>query len=212
MIIQMKMIMKKLALVIALSAVGSTAAWATTHAEVGDAGQTLGTAQMLAGGTTAITGSLSSDADLFGFAWGGGAFYADTLGSAFDTQLFLFNSAGAGVWANDDGLSGLRSYISDAALAVGTYYLGISSFNNDPVSASGVMFTSYPYGPQYAPLYPGETLSSWTGGYSGGSYIINFRSASGEVVQTGDVPEPASLALIGLGLAGLAFSRKRKAA
>lgn len=202
--------LKKLALVAALVSMGSNAAMAAIYSEVGDAGHTLGTAQVLGGGTTGITGSLGGDADIFRFVWGGGTFYADTLGSAFDTQLFLFDSTGAGIRANDDGLTGLRSYI-DPLLVSGTYYLAISGFDNDPVSASGVMFQSSPYGPQYGPLFPGESLQSWTGGGGSGSYVINFRSASGDVVQTGQVPEPASVALLGLGLAGLFASRRKQA-
>lgn len=201
-----------LAPVLALGMLASTASMAALHIESGDAGDTLATAQVLAGGTNVITGNLSNDSDLFQFYWGGGAFYVNTGGSSsdFDTQLFLFNASGAGVWANDDGLPNLGSYIEDAALAAGTYYLAISGYNRDPVSASGVMFQSSPFAAQYGPLFGSETLQSWSQSGTGGAYTIQFRSASGQDVQTGTVPEPGMLGLLGLGLTGLMAIGRRK--
>lgn len=202
---------RRIAATLALLALGSGSAFAAPHLEVGDAGQSLVTSQALGAGISSINGSISGDADMYRFNWGGGAFYVNTQGTDFDTQLFLFNSSGAGVWGNDDGLPGLGSYIEDAALASGTYYLAISGFDLDPYSASGLMFQSHPYSPQYAALNPGEPLTGWSGyEYDGGAYQLNFRSATGETVETGSVPEPGTLALLGLGLIGMFAGKRRK--
>ena len=111
--------------------------------EIDDAGQSLATAQVISGGTEAldrITGTIASenDVDLFQIdITGGGNFSATTVGGAdFDTQLFLFDGDGFSVLENDDD-GGLQSTISDdfAPLTPGTYFLAISSFDNDPTGS-----------------------------------------------------------------------------
>ena len=172
-------------------------------AEVGDAGETLATAQTVGAGTTSINGGIAGGADLFQFGWGGGAFSADTLGSGTDTQLFLFDAFGVGVWANDDHF-GLLSEITDAALSAGTYYIGISSFDYDPRDAgNNLMFPSFPFGSQFGPI-DGDALDHWSGpSFTAFEYSINFNS------ETTSVPEPGTLLLLGAGLLGLGLRRRR---
>ena len=196
---------------------------ASTFAEVPDAGQSLGTAQALGGGVDTITGSLSGDADMFSFYWGGGDFYVNSVGTPWDSQLFLFNGAGQGVQANDDGIAFAGpAYLQLSGLAAGFYYLAITSYNLDPYSAAGLMFSSNTagcpasgFGCLEPPLNDGS-LDHWAGtSYHSGDYQINFSTTTsdghlGNPNPTGaPVPEPGTLLLVGSALV-TAASRLRK--
>jgi len=191
---------------------------AAIFAESGDAGQSLATAQALPNGTSVVNGSLSSlSADLFSFGWGGGGFYVSTVGTPWDSQLFLFNSSGLGIQGNDDGIAYAGpAYLQLPSLAAGNYFLGVSGYDYDPYDTnSALMFTSYPYGPLYGPL-TSAPLGDWAGGdYSPSNYTITFASITGQgqiinVNPVGTVPEPATMLLMGIGLAGLVGARKKK--
>lgn len=195
----------------AVAVIAAQGALAIPYNEVGDAGQTLGTAQSLGGNVTRINGFLAEDsADLFQFTWGGGVFGADTRlnGTEFDTQLFLFDSQGRGIRSNDDGFIFIF-YTDDAALertlAAGSYYLGISGFNTEPFGAGGAIFQDNQFG-QNTPNDPNRTLTGWSGGGEGGYYHIDLSATATPV------PEPATLALLGMGLLGIGFGARRRKA
>ena len=117
---------------------------------------------------------------------GGGTFSAATVapGSAtFDTQLFLFDSAGNGVYANDDSAGpGNRSLLPVGGLSPaggGTYYLAISAWDRDPVSGGGEIFPDT-FAAVVGPTGPGGALSitGWNGeGFNTGAYTIALTGA-----------------------------------
>ncbi|HEY9832495.1 MAG TPA: filamentous hemagglutinin N-terminal domain-containing protein, partial [Stenomitos sp.] len=149
------------------------------------AGQQLGTAQVVSAepGTqlNSISGNLFSgaDVDLYQiYVTGGSTFAATTVGGTnIDTQLFLFNSNGLGVYANDDLGGYWQATLPPGQpltpTAPGIYYLAISSFNNDPVSNGGSIFQGFPL---QSPTGTGgaSPLTGWNNnGYgSGGNYTI----------------------------------------
>ncbi len=191
-------------------------AFAIPYNEVGDAGDSLGSAQAAGSANSGgIIGGFggTGDVDMYSFTWAGGGLYIDSFSAfTFDTQLFLFDSAGFGVLGNDDhggacpgaAGSGLQSCLDlSAGLSAGTYYIAISSFNNDPLDgAATAMMSCAGFTTQCAST--GGPLASWSGpsGTPGSSsYAINFT-------PTG-VTEPSILLLLGIGLAGLGFARRR---
>jgi hypothetical protein len=202
---------------------------AITWPEAGDAGQVLGTSQAIpTPGVDRITGSFSTaeHIDLYRFWLPDGSFFASTVNAdtgvttLVDTQLYLFDGAGIGLAGNDDFLGdGLQSRVDKAFLPEGLYYLGISSYNWDPISVAGLIFpdsSSFGGEAQWEPTGVGQAspLWSWQSNSGSGSttstgpYTI-VMSETAKLPMEG-VPEPCSLAFLGLG-AGLAAWRRRRA-
>ena len=175
--------------------------------EVGDAGETLATAQLITGGVTSISGSLVNlggaganidDIDLYRFSVSDPNAFGVTVDSNLsvdnDAQLFLFDSLGQFVAADDDGGDDQKPQFNVGVLAgraAGDYYLAYDLFNSDPVFTAGVL-TGFNRRPA-----PFQT----------GTYTLNITGAAG-IAQ--GVPEPATWALMiaGFGLAGASMRRR----
>jgi hypothetical protein len=152
--------------------------------EQGDAGDLRATANDFGDSAlTTIWGSFTdaSDADVYRFCLAdGGSFSASTVGATtLDTQMFLFDSQGYGIYANDDrnGSRGstLPAQHRFSPSAGGEYFLAISSYNRDPQSSQGEIFQDnfnrflYPDGVLDANGFgAAETLIGWNGRAPGG--------------------------------------------
>jgi hypothetical protein len=173
-------------------AVAVPAALAAPWTEVGDAGSLRGTAQAVVGdgALTSISGSIGdpNDEDMYKICLRGGKRFSATTdgGATFDTQLFLFNASGRGVYMNDD--IGGDPYNVQSRLPrmqpltprqAGIYFLAISAFDNDPVNARGQMiFPDEPFDVVHGPARPGARVRGWDeGGLESGSYTITLRGA-----------------------------------
>ncbi len=119
---------------------------------------------------------------------------SETLGALYnsDPEIYLFSnslSLANLIGGNDDGGVGFNALISNISLALGHYILAVSEFSFDS----------------------NEAISGLNAGSVGdpGFVRISISSQDGSAGFGGQVPEPASLALLGFGLFGLAAVRRK---
>ena len=195
-----------------------------TFTEIGDAGQTLGTAQdsglVVSASTVSIFGTIGfpTDADVFSIVVTNPMMFTATTvnGSTLDTALFFFNSLGRAIYTNDDasGVS-LQSTLPGGtsftmSLAPGLYYIAISLSGNEPVNSNGqLLFLPYAGGDPTsvrgaaAGVNP-NTLASFNG-------LTSFGETGAYRIDLRTVPEPSTTALCLAGAGAIAFLlRKRR--
>jgi hypothetical protein len=155
--------------------------------EVGDAGDVPATAQVPegSGSMSGIVGTFEVDdadmylieiCDLNGFS------ATTTVFTTADTQLWLFNTDGTGVAANDDHVTGtpvtLQSTLTNQFVpATGQYYLAVSQYNRDPVNDIGQALFLNTFRVEHPSNGPGAgtPVAAWTGATSGSaSYTITL--------------------------------------
>jgi hypothetical protein len=167
--------------------------------EVGDAGDLPATAQDLSGADVdTINGTAAdpSDIDMYRVCiGGGGTFSASSVGgTSVDTQLFLFDSSGHGVYANDDQMEGVVQSLLPAGHSLtpqarGDYYLAVGAYNLDPLGADEPSFGSGtgvvgPTGPGGA-----QPISGW-GGRPGGPGPYTLTLTGAECAEPPDTTPP----------------------
>ncbi|MCW5765781.1 MAG: hypothetical protein KIT68_07380 [Phycisphaeraceae bacterium] len=171
-----------------------------------DAGELPATAQVPLGTDpfTRITGSIDTGdtgaADMYRIAiCDAPSFSASTVGgTSWDTQLFLFDSAGVGVLSEDDTV-GVQTTLQNPAVVTlnGEYYLAISRYNSDPRDElNQALWTA---DNNTAPNGPGaaNAIASWTGTTAAaGPYAI---AMTGVCYSSGGTPgcNPADVATEG---------------
>lgn len=114
----------------------------------------------------------------------------DIFGTAsFNSQLFLFDSTGLPVVANDGVSDGATVMLPTLSLVPGIYYLGISLFNSDPFDASATALFPDLTGPQLLPSNLAAPASWGSSPFSGGNYVLALTGAV-------FVPAPAAVAML----------------
>jgi hypothetical protein len=158
---------------------------ALAASEQGDAGELPASAQDLrASAVSVIEGEMldGSDVDLYRICLsGGGSFSASTVGgSEGDTQLFLFDAGGLGVYGNDDAAAGVKQSTLPAGHAFtpaagGEYLLAVAPYDRDPLSSAGRIFPNRVITVGATDRGAGQPVSAWAGLERGvGTYAVTL--------------------------------------
>jgi len=151
---------------------------------------------------------------------GGGAPYSDFVGSLSTPGITFATDTGYNWHPFGLGSFGAEVFATLSVPTTGTYTFHLSSDDGAVVFVDGSLLIDRggPHGPSTTdgtlPLTAGDhnihvQFFECCGGPSG----LDFTIPVGTVISTGpSVPEPMTLAILGAGLAGLGFIRRRKSA